>query len=170
MKDTPLDYTVLPSSAVGEYVVQTYWQTLAMADTLKYRLANLEDPTWEDVKKIILNFSVLDTNGVQIAEFALEKFTGKSAMVHFSMHPYNPMRRSIQLASDVTDTILNDWRNDKGEHYLDSLYGITPATNRVASLFILKAGFKRIGILPSGLLSRGKIVDGLITAKVRRNL
>jgi len=167
-------YAIVPLLSMPRDLVQYYWQSLYMADTLKYRLCDVVDPTWDTVQKMIKKIGdriwhVVDLKDKRVcAEFAIDNFTGRSAQVHFSMHPENNTKQSLFLAKSCTDQVLNEWMDDSGHEYLHSLYGLTPVNNRVACIFVQKVGFKKIGILPSGITSRGKIVDAMLTVKTRR--
>ena len=51
--------------------IQTYWQLLYMHGYLDYRLCDVDNPTWEDVKEMIQRmgntmFAIVDRNGIQI--------------------------------------------------------------------------------------------------------
>lgn len=106
-----------------------------------------------------------------IAEFTLEGFVGKAAMVHFSMHPGNTPQYSLKLAREVTDSILTTWSEPiNGSPFLYTLYGLTPVTNRAACAFVQRVGFKKLGILPKGQMEDGEhYVDALITIKERKD-
>lgn len=158
--------------------IETYWETLLEADTLKYRLCDIIKPSMYNVRLMtgrpfIQQYYIWD-NATQprpmiTGEFMLENFTGKAAQVHFSMHPGNAFRYSVETAKKFTDLVLNFWtlRRDPTKPFLKTMYGLTPVTNRVASFFNQRVGFKKIGIIPSGMKDRGKIVDGILTIKER---
>ena len=95
-------------------------------------------------------FNVVDLDSHEVrADFSLEGFVGKAAMVHFSMHPDNPPQYSMKLAREVTDSVLQEWSEpESGSPFLYTLYGLTPVTNRAACVFVQRCGFKKIGILP----------------------
>lgn len=156
-------------------LVVAYWSELYHADTLKYRfpegaspgieipLSKLEDTT-------CLTYLVQGAGGSVIAEFTLENFTGKSAMIHFSTSPTLSPKVRLYLASMLAHEIVNTWRQPNGEPYLDSLYGMTPSDNRVACIFVQKAGFKKLGVLPSGSKYLGGVCDAMITVKTSERL
>jgi hypothetical protein len=153
--------------------VQLYWQTLYMHDTLRFRLCDVNKPTWSDVLEMIVrmgkNMYHVVVEDEIVCDFMLEGFTGKAAQVHFSMHPNNGFKHSLEIAEYVSDQILNHWKAAPDETYLDTLYGLTPITNRAACIFALKTGFKKIGILPCGIKDRGKIVDAMLSIKETRH-
>lgn len=170
-------YVVTLSRHVPYQTLMDYWSDMAAADTLKYRFSDIKNVTPHKVMDFVhddsyMMFSVVDVNTQKIiSEFAFENFTGKAAQVHFSMHPENDSRFSVQLATEVTDDVLNVWKTKENpdEPFLDTIYGLTPVDNRAASIFIRKAGFEKIGILPRGIKYMGEVTDALLTVKTRIN-
>lgn len=166
-------YMVVPAISLSDAQKRVYWQSLSDADTLKYRWADMDNPTVNgvmDAHEGKHNFFVMDCeDGDIVAEFVLCNFLAKTAQVHFSMRPQNDARLSIFLADKVTDHILEDWKqtDDLEENFLRSIYGLTPTDNRVACIFIRKAGFKRVGTLPGGATYFGKNTDAVLTIKTR---
>lgn len=163
---------ILPLMNIPPDVVELYWQTLYMENTLRFRLCDIIDPTFADVKNMIQRlgkqmYMIVDMETKQaVGEFMLEGFTGKAAQVHFSMHPKNTFKESIQLGTWCNDTVLATWTHpEDGSPYLQTLYGLTPVTNRAACIFTLKTGYKKIGILPNGMRDRGEIVDAQIAIR-----
>ena len=147
-----------------------YWEALAKEDTLKYRWCDMHEPSALKVLNRAKSYYVVDIKKVKIvAEFDLESFTGKAAQIHFSMHPNNNTKLNINLATCVTDIILNEWKNEDGSPYLNTIFGLTAVDNRVATMFITKAGFKRVFILPSGTKYLNKITDAVVSSKERKN-
>lgn len=171
-------YAIIPVFDVPYPFVVGYWQSLLDADLLRYRLCDVQEPSLKDVEQLVSQngpsmFMVFDTGLKEIrAEFALTNFTGKAAMVHFSMHPENEPQRSMHYARTVTDQVLNEWgeKDNPSVPYLYALYGLTPVTNRAACAFVRRVGFKKIGVLPKGQRSNGvDFVDALITIKERKH-
>ena len=174
-------YVILPTVAVDDKALLSYWKTLEEYDTLKYRWADMFMPTAKKVlqhtrqsekTKYYQTFVVMDCdNGSLVADLALENFTGRSAQAHFSMHPENDTKMSIQLGNLVTDAILDTWPDVKGLKgaFLDTLYGLTPLSNRTACIFVMKTGMKKMGVLPSGITNQGKVEDAMVSFKTRIN-
>lgn len=172
-------FAIIPALEIPESIVVHYWQRLLDSDLLRLRLCDCEDPTPLTALQMLYStlgqtmFMVWDSGLKELrAEFALTNFTGKAAMVHFSMHPENKPQQSMHYARAVTDIILNEWgeKDDPSTPYLHSLYGLTPVTNRAACAFVRRVGFKKIGLLPGGQKVNGsEIVDALITIKERTN-
>jgi len=148
-----------------------YWQALEKADTLKYRWSDMKEPNTARIMKRIgieQSYFVLDVKKLKIiAEFALESFTGKAAQIHFSMNPENTTALSLNLATCVTDKILNEWQNEFAAPYLECIFGLTAVDNRVALSFIKKVGFRKIGILPSGAKHLNRVIDAVLSIKER---
>ena len=169
-------YLVVPASSLDRDVVQNYWVALEVADTLKYRWSDMTDPKADEVGALHYvtpsTYFILDVvTRLPVAEFALCNFTGKAAQIHFSMHPTNPTNLSLFLAEHTTNLILNRWTevDNLEQSYLDTLFGVTPKSNRVACLFIRKVGFTPVGVLPSGTMFKGRVDDALLTIKERLN-
>lgn len=143
--------------------VQTYWQTLYMEGGLEKRLCNIPEPTWSDVVDLIRNqgqwmFMVWDHGRQEYTgEFLLEAFTGKAAMIHVSTHPKNTLPYSLEIGIGCSDQMLR--------HGFSALYGITPMTNRAACIYALKCGFRKVAVLPQGILDRGVYADAMISIK-----
>ena len=161
---------VLPLAKVPNDVIQEYWQSLYMEGWLDSRLCDVDNPTWSDVVEMIVRmgsqmYCVMDSDKM-VAEFMLENFTGRAAQIHFSCSPRSTPQMNLYTAREASRIILEEWKGPDGP-YLDTLYGLTPVTNRVACIFTLKVGFKKIGILPNGMRDRGKIVNAMISTKVR---
>lgn len=140
---------------------QEYWQVLYMHDLLKYRLCDIENPTWDDVREMIVKFGkniyfVFGQNEI-VGEFMLENFTGAAAQIHFSVHP-KVGKFNVAITKWTIEQIF--------EHTtIRTLFGLTPVTNRAARIFNRKVGFRKIATLPNGVTDRGKIVDGYIMVK-----
>ena len=154
---------IVPMLSLPLDVIQYYWQTLYMEGLLDYRLCDVENPTWDDVKDMMRRmgrtmFAAVNIENKILGEFMLENFTGAAAQIHFSVRPGQTYTSSLSLGRIVTDEVLQSWG-------IKTLYGLTPATNRAARIYNLKVGFKCIGILPNGIKDRGKIVDGHIMVK-----
>jgi len=170
------NYKIVPLLALTTAKIQEYFQVLYMHDTLKYRFADIDEPQWADVIDVIKRmgkqmYFVTNEEGI-LAEFTLEGFTGKSAQVHFSFHPTAlSTKEKLGVGKFTLDQIFNHWKNpETDEAYLDSLYGLTPTPNRVACIFALKAGFNKLGVLPSGMRYRGAIVDAMVSIADRSSI
>lgn len=139
--------------------VQTYWQTLYMEDLLKYRLANVIDPKWDDVVRMITRmgksmFLVKDEDRI-VAEFMLDNYQGHAAEIHFSMHPDNRLKYSINVANATLATVLS-------KPDIETLYGLTPMPNTRAIKFNKMVGFKHATTLPKGVNYMGQVVDAAV--------
>lgn len=177
--DKDPSFTVIHALEIPDAIVVDYWQRLIDHDLLRLRLCDCVDPDVQTVMQMLYSalgqtmYMVYDNDLKELrAEFALTNFTGKAAMVHFSMHPDNPPQQSMHYARAVTDQVLNEWheRDNPSVPFLYSLYGLTPVTNRAACAFVRRVGFKKVGTLPGGQRVNGtEIVDAMITIKERTN-
>jgi len=164
----PTEYQIRAHQDCFQPDIEKYWVALFEADLLKYRFCDTPQPATVE--------HALDEHGettyfvfakkLIVAEFTLDNFAGRSARVHFSMHPSLSSQHTAYLAKTVGDSILNDWKVGD-ERFLDAMYGMTPTENRVACLFVQRAGFKKLGILPSGCDYLGGISDAMLTLKTR---
>ena len=94
--------------------------------------------------------------GQVIAEFALENPTGKAWQIHFSLAPKLKLKEKITIAKQTVKCILS-WPE------VSALYGITPCENKQACWFVLKVGFKKLAILPEGIIYKGYPQDAMLT-------
>ena len=179
MKDLNMQncYMVVPRVGLCYETIEKYWSLLDQANTLKYRWADVEDVDTEWVMEYIKEmkgmYFILDcTSAFIVAEFTLDNFTGKAAQIHFSMNPNNDSKLNTFLADKVSDMVLTNWVdiNNLETGYLDTLFGLTPMENRAACIFVLKAGFTRLGTLPSGSFYLGNIVDSMISIRTAEEI
>jgi len=140
-------YTLIPTAKVPEEVAMQYWLSLKMYDLLKYRLCEVHDPDWPDIIHMyndssMVFFSVIDTtNKRMVAECALERFVGLSALIHYSIHPEYHGKKGLTLAKESIQQLFSYKRKD-GSPWVSTLIGLTPESNRLAIRHIQKVGFK----------------------------
>lgn len=167
---------LIPNTHVHRDVLEFYWQSLVYHDTLKYRLSDYENPTWSDVvamlvRKDLVTFTVLvpapEENAAPypVGECALEGFTGKAAVIHFSTHPANSYKTNRTVMDRSLEQIAA-LKTLEGDPYLTTLVGLTPAPNRAARLMNAKAGFKTQCIIPNGARYLGEVTDAVMTTRV----
>jgi len=155
-----------------------YFQTLAMYDTLKYRFSDIPEPDWTDVLDVIKRmgqsmYLIEDsTTGQIVAEFALENWTGRACQSHFSTVPTTDITSAerIEIGRQAIAHMFSLTHPETGEPILDALYGLTPLSNRAACIFALKIGYKKQGILPSGILVDDKPMDCMISVCSRKEM
>ena len=161
-------YLIVPAESLSYNRISKYFLDLADADTLKYRFSDQDKATssWAANHHTTTAgcFFVVNQRRSIVAEFQLSNFIGKAAQIDFCMHPD---KATDNMAELVTNAILKNWTivENMYESYLETIYGLTPVDNRAACLFVLKAGFKKVGILPSGSSYLNSITDSLITIK-----
>jgi len=164
-----LGCSIVPLLNVPKDAVQTYFQTLAVYDTLKYRFPDLYNPMWLDVVEVIQRmgshmYLVQEPDGEIITEFMLDNSTGQSVQSHFSTHPLLSTNKRIEVGRYCVDQVLTKWIDPKTRKpFLKSLFGLTPLPNRAACIFAMKIGYKKLGILPGGVSYLGKTVDAMIS-------
>jgi len=162
-------YSIVPLLHVDKHAVQTYFQQMAVHDTLKYRFSDIDEPQWEDVIGVIQRmgrgmYLVQDSDSNIVAEFTLENFTGQSAQSHFSTHPEIKTQERLAIGRYCVNYILNEWVNPATKRpFLRSLYGLTPLPNRAGCIFALKIGYRKLGVLPGGCTYMGKTEDAMIS-------
>lgn len=144
--------------------VQFYWQTLYMNDTLKYRLANVDEPTWSDVVAQIAHegrnmFMVQDVHGL-VGEFALQSVTDCAYKIHFSMHPDNPTRYSWNVAKFALNEMFS-WPK------VQTLLANISVKNRASIQFALKMGFRKLHTLPNCSKFLGYVTDTAVLVRSR---
>lgn len=160
------DMKIVPLLNLDKDQVQYYWQTLYMDGLLDDRLCDIKNPTWTDVREMIVRmgkniFHVLNGQNEIEAEFTLENRTGNAWQIHFSCSPHTSAKRRIAIARDIGEELFT-WEG------LDSLYGLTPVTNKLACMFVLRSGFKKVGILHKGTYEKGELVDAMISTRVKK--
>ena len=174
--DMSYPFAIIPVFDIPSQFVVDYWRSLLDSDLLRYRLCDVQDPDMNSAEQLMSQcgrfmFMIYANDTKELrAEFTLTNFTGKAAMVHFSMHPENTPQQSMHYARAVTDIVLNEWseKDKPSAPFLYSLYGLTPVTNRAACAFVRRVGFKKIGNLPKGQRQNGdEFVDAMITIKER---
>lgn len=157
--------------------VMRYWEALERVDNLKYRLSDIPGATRKDVIKVMRRhgehmYVVTAPDDNIVAEFALDTFTGRAAQVHFSMHPDNSLKENLRITRFGLNTILSRWKNPKDplEPYLDTLIGLTPVLNRRATIFIQKAGMRKLAIIENACTYINTVCDGLLTTLTREDI
>jgi hypothetical protein len=174
------DFAIIPVLDIPEGLVLDYWQRVDDAGLLADRWCDLKDPSPMAIIRLLREahylakfmFMLFREDKGLVAEFTLTNFTGKAAMVHFSMAPENSPQESMHYARATTDIVLNEWGDgdQPDAPFLYSLYGLTPTTNKAACAFVRRVGFKKVGILPKGQKVKGsEAVDAMITIKERSN-
>ncbi len=174
-----LEYKVFPLLHLHPDKVQYYFQRMYAEDTLKYRFSDIEDPAWSDALEVIqrmgntmyvVQHQDTEANTEDIlGEFTFENFTGRACQSHFSTSPDIDTKTRIKIGRFAAEYSLTRKRLDTGEYFLDALFGLTPLTNRAACIFAMKIGYKKQGILPSGMIVDGKPEDCMISTCTRES-
>jgi len=144
-----------------------YWTKLYIADTLKYRFSDMPSPTVSQILPILdTTYYVWSMESKSIVgEFTLYNFSGSICQIHFSMAPDCNARLSMELGKAVADVILTEWKIVDDVPYVTALVGVTPMPNRPARLFISRAGYRKLAIIPNGTKYLNKVCDALLTIR-----
>ena len=112
----------------------------------------------------ILLFIVVDMDlRIPAAHFHLTSFTGRSAMVHFSLSKSIHGTRGRKLTIHTLGEIFKMTRKD-GSPLVTSLTGLTPLSNKLACRFIKQVGFEpKFTLKDSCAFADGHHEDGLVT-------
>jgi hypothetical protein len=167
-----VDYVIMPVETVPMEAIRGYFDALTMTGRLGPRLCDISDPTPNDAIGMLARctphvyFLAHPSERYILAEFTLENFIGRSAQLHFSIHPNVSPQTAFMLGRTATDRVLHDWKL-YNRPYLDSLYGLTPTLNRPACAFVQRCGFKKLGVLRGAQHWRGEPCDAMITTKAR---
>jgi hypothetical protein len=146
-----------------------YWGRLMAEEQVEDRMPNIQNPTSKDVIEYItylrpyMSYIVRtataeglcdpkDPTNV-VGEFTLTSAIGKVARLHFSTSPDLSPRERIDMVRVNTRLVL---RNPK----ISALAGITP--HRKAVLLLLKAGWRKLGVLPDSIKTHNGYVDGTL--------
>lgn len=164
---------IIPIASALPEKVEYYFQRMSQADTLKYRLSDIDDPKWLDMLEVIhrmyQNMYLVMEGDVILGEFTFENFTGRAAQSHFSTSPDIDTKKRIEIGRYAAKYSLTRIIPDTEDYFLDALYGLTPLCNRAACIFALKIGYKKQGILPSGMLVNQKAEDCMISVCTRES-
>ena len=98
---------------------------------------------------------------------------GRAMRIHFTMfkESWGGRRNAADVARHFVSYVLT--RRDADGCLLDTLYGLTPTSNRLACRFVQRAGMEKIGILPNAvnLFFQGRRTDdALMTYATRESL
>jgi hypothetical protein len=130
-----------------------------MHNQLKDRLFDTKDPSWSDVKDLIIHkgafmaCAVNKESGLIIGEFQLAASIGKVAQLHFSLHPELPLPDKVKVTREISKHLVRTAE-------ISSLLGLTPFKH--AKLLLKRAGWeywgKLKGAVPSWSSSRDAFV------------
>ena len=175
LKDT---YMLMPVAGFSDVQLLEYWVPLDAAGLLRYRFNDSSSPCAEEAlmyqrqSQHIYSktdcFVVVETLSSKIvAEVAVSDMTGKAGQFHFSVLDSNSTSLNNYLGTAISDFVLNSMTS-RGGPYVNTLFGLTPVLNRAACFLVLRSGFKKMGILPSGCLFATEICDAMVTTKLRK--
>lgn len=116
------------------------------------------------------HFYAMTFNGEIEACAWLNSFEGRTARVHFSsLHGCKP-GHSVKHGINFTRWVLSAPDPANPEiNWLNTLCGLTPASNRLALRFIKRLGFKRLGEIPEAEVLPGQIEpENIIVSTLNR--
>lgn len=147
----PYQYALVHHSLVSEEKQIEYWQALIDANLLKYRMADVKNPTLDDVQKMVENpnnstFYIFDLrhetppNCPIVMEGMLNNPQPPCTQTHFSAHPSLHRHDLIQAGRQAIQQVFN-LRFNNPPILIQSVIGITPVTNRLALRFVRNMGY-----------------------------
>lgn len=100
----------------------------------------------------------------------LNSFEGRTARVHFSSLPGCPMGHTVKHGINFTRWVLHAPDPACPDiNWLNTLCGVTPASNKLALRFIKRLGFVRMGEIPEAYIPFGQVEpEGVIISKLNR--
>jgi len=162
-----------------EYVVvYQYWQDLITAGLLKYRIPDVKNASIQNVIEMLYNpqfchIAVWDTEEVRVAgECALYFFHGRSAMMHYSVHPRYHGGEDLIMCREALQQIFEFNFPPLGEK-LTTICGLSPITNKLSINFLKKIGFSvKCTLTDSFILAYrdNKVVDGVLVQIHREDM
>lgn len=171
------NYIILPFFCVNKVFPKEVLKfSLAMEreNLLKYRFPDDPEITHEQYIEIMQDYPstylIIETGtGKVVSEITLNHFSGKSARLHFAVNPENSYKLNLYLGKTFTDIILNYWTTGRVKYnsYLDTLIGVTAIDNVKACAYVLRTGFKKVGIIPDSLPYLYSITDAMLSIKTR---
>ena len=153
------DIKIQHTCQIHPHTIQAYWQLLAMHDLLRFRLCDIEEPTWTDAERFVLQHGerthyAVNKDGEICGEFTLDYVAGETYLAHFSMSPTAfSIRKRLILGQFLNWYVLTQWRG------VSTLLGLIPTPNQAAIKFTLKAGYRWCQHIPNGQKLNGRIVD-----------
>ena len=115
--------------------------------------------------------------GIPVALCLLTNREGKKAEVHFCLLPVGSRRysKSLSLARAIGLYALSNvlWEeNESGKYVIDTLIGVTPASNRTAIKYAGSVGGKFVARVPDlcWYYDTNENVDGIMTVFNRNNV
>jgi RimJ/RimL family protein N-acetyltransferase len=152
------------------HAVYQYWQDIIASGLIKYRIPEVKGPTIQNVMTMLYDRSfchiaVWDTKENQVAgECALYHFVGRSALMHYSVHPSYHGNIGAVMCLEALEQIFT-YPMPPLNLPLTAIRGISPVTNRLSINFLKKIGFSVKCILTDSFTLAYKdnqVVDGVL--------
>ena len=152
------DFLYISRDTVRPGHEEAYWNTLIAGRLVQARFFETPVVSIKTIQGILdttgLTFYAFDQEAQKICgEFTLCNWLGLAAQIHFSLHPEYFGNPGVELAKQSCDWAKTIMREGLEYPLVDSFYGITPVTNKLAIRFIQKAGFDIKFVLPNALFN-----------------
>lgn len=152
------------------HAVYQYWKDVIDSGLIKYRIPEVKGPTIQNVMfmlhdKSFCHMVVWDTEDLCVAgECSLYHFVGRSALMHYSVHPSYHGNIGIAMCLEALEQIFRLPMPPLNKP-LTAIRGITPVTNRLSINFLKKIGFSvKCTLTDSFVLAykENQVVDGVL--------
>ena len=153
---------IIPFNSLDEPVIFQYFENLLTTGILEHRFPDTVKPSMADVARCVTehgkNMFMIMEEGIPMAEFMLEMYTGQAIQTHFSTASYAMPSFKVEMGKEAVKYLF-DWKDEDGKPYFKSLFGFIPVPNKPANKFVKRIGYKKQGKIPYGMRYLGNIVD-----------
>ena len=114
-------------------------------------------------------FFFVEQAGRETGFFWLNRFRHRSAFINYCFHREFKGQQALAISQACLDFLLSR-KDAHGDHCTDVILGLTPASNRLAVIFLQMNGMTIIGRVPRFLYDASKdaTVDGIFSYKQRQ--
>lgn len=95
---------------------------------------------------------------------------GRAVAAHCCLFPNGWGRKGQEAGKRVMRYLLTIHANGGDSYWIDTVYGMTPATHRHAVLYARRIGMRAAGVLPNGCMVHGAPTDLVMSAITRLDL
>lgn len=159
-------YSIMPVRGCDDLIIDRLWKEMEHDNLLDRVFYSGDIRSSREFARFIQNNGILFviiTEHDFVGFFYLTNFRGFAAQMHFCL--FSRLQKKIdQVHIDVLDQLGKTTRED-GTPLVESVYGITPITNRAAILYLKRAGFKEVVRLPHVcyIKKKDKYVEALLS-------
>ena len=164
----------VPAHEASENVWRAAWQFMVDDGTAAQVFADGTVTTAEEfireMRSTHVHPHLVYCDGEVAAIVWLTNLEGRSARGHFVVFSAH-MKKARHLGRFALQQLLS-YRYESGEHCFDVIAGMIPQRNMIAVNTCMKAGFKKIGIIPNGawIASEGRSEDMVLLAATREDV